>query len=184
MSSVEGAEIRQPASKAPGRRGIGFDVVGEALFLLLVLVAFVYLLVVSRGWPLSAALLPTLAAGTGLPLLLVHIYRRFRTVSGPTRQILDIGFTEEGLTSQQVRARTVQMLGSMVALFLGIWLVGFHIALPLYVFLYMVKWGESSIWAAGLTAAIFLGILVGLYDNVIHTSWNEPVLQSLLGLRR
>lgn len=167
---------------APSRTGPTAEVIAEAAFLLLVLVAFVYLLIVSRNWPTSAALLPTVAAGTGLPLLLIHIYRRFRAVSGPQRQILDIGFNEEGLSGEEVRRRSIQMLGSMVALFVGIWLVGFHIALPLYLFLYMIKWGEASVLAATITAGIFLAILFGLYDNVLHISWNEPVIQGLLGI--
>src|SRR6266508_1604442 len=134
-----GGPVNEAADSGRTRiAGVPSETIAEAVFLVLIGVAFVYLLIVSRGWPMAAALLPTIASGVGLPLLIVHVYRRFRQVSGQRRRILDIGFTDEGLERRVVHLRTVQMLGTMVAMFVGIWLVGFHIALPLYVFLYLV----------------------------------------------
>jgi hypothetical protein len=160
--------------------------IAEGAFLLVVAATFGYLLVASRGWPASAALVPTLIGCVGLPLLAIHVLRRWRELARPrpaAGPILDVGFTDVHLERRVVTVRTVQMLGSTAALFVGIWLVGFHVALPLFVGLYLLVFGRVRWWWALLGALVFEGLLLGLYDGVLHIAWNVPVLQQIFGGR-
>lgn len=177
------AQAAQPDELASSDRPrITGDLIAEIVFLSLVAAVFIYYLVASRTWPIGAALLPRVAALVGLPLLAAHVYMRLRPSRGPKRQILDMGFADEDVSKADVRPRTFRMIGSMVALFVGIWLVGFHIALPAYIFLYLLFWGGAK-WYWALVAGLFFeGLLIGLYDNTLHMAWNDPVLQQLLGI--
>lgn len=158
----------------------------EVFFLTLVGAFFTYLLLESWEWPLGAAFLPRLVTGLGLVLLVFYIVSRVRQTDERgkrTSRILDIGFTDAGLDRQVILARMARFFGSTAALFLGVWLVGFHIALPVYVFLYLFIYGRVRWWWAFAAALSFEAALVGLYDQVLHTSWNEPVLLKALGVQ-
>lgn len=159
----------------------------QPIFLALVGAFFAYLLIESRTWPLGAALLSRLVTGVGLSLLLVHIISRVRHTVKQGHQasaILDIGFTDAGLEPQMIRGRMLRFFGSTAALFLGVWLLGFHIALPLYVFLYLFVYGRVQWWWALVAALSFEAVLIGLYDHVLHISWNEPIVKQFFGARR
>jgi len=174
----------QPAEgAAPRRAWLTTEAVLEGIFLLLVGAVFTYLLVAARKWEAGAALVPTIIGVVGLPLLLIHVVTRVRqrNEAGTERaQILDIGFTD--VEQQVARARTIRFLASMAGLFLGIWLVGFHVALPLYVFGYLLRYGQVRWWVALAIALSFEAVLIGLYDRVLHSVWNEPVLWQWLGI--
>jgi hypothetical protein len=136
--------------------------------------------VAARAWPIGGGLLPTIAAGVGLLLLLVHVATRLRPSAGPRREILDIGFGSEDVGARERRLRSARMLGSMLLLFAGIWLVGFHVALPAYVSGYLLFFGHVRWWWAATAALFFEALLLGLYDRYLHTAWNTPLLQQLL----
>ncbi len=76
------------------------------------------------------------------------------------------------------------MLGSILLLFVGIWVVGFHIALPTYVFGYLLFFGRVRWWWAVTAAVVFELLILGVYDRALHTTWNTPILHQLLGISR
>ena len=59
---------------------------------------------------------------------------------------------------------------------LAIWLIGFQIALPAYVFLYLVIFGHMRWWLAFVWLVIFLALIYGFFDEIIHIPWIDPVL--------
>jgi len=60
---------------------------------------------------------------------------------------------------------------------LAIWLFGFHVALPAGILFYVRVHGMVS-WAGSIVLALlFLGLLIGVYDNLLNATWHEsPVL--------
>jgi hypothetical protein len=134
------------------------------------------------SWPSGAALLPRTAGIFGLLMLAGYAVSSLRGKGANTGQILDVGRLQHGDTDEAaVRSRTVRAIGSLLVLVLLIWLVGFHIALPTFVAFYLWHWGQVTWWRAVLAGAIFLGIIVGLYDNIMHVTWHTSVLDSLMG---
>jgi hypothetical protein len=64
----------------------------------------------------------------------------------------------------------------------GVWLVGFHITIPLFLFLYCASFGGMKWPNALIVAAGFESFIVGVYDRLVHVVWNEPVLLKMLGI--
>ena len=103
-----------------------------------------------------------------------------RSNGAPTTQILDIP-TDQSIPREVVMRRTVASLGWILSFTFSIWLVGFLIGAPLFVFFYL--WYEAnarvrvSAGIAGLTT-IFIW---GLFDQIMHTAWPEAIIFKLLG---
>ena len=154
----------------------------NGLFALLLAVVCGYFVWAAMSWPSGAALMPRTAGSFGLLMLLGYAISSLRGQSANRGQILDVGRLQHGDTDTvAVRSRTYRAIGSLLALVLLIWLVGFHVAIPTFVGFYLWYWGRVSWWRAVLAGAIFLGIIVGLYDNIMHVTWHTSLLDSLLG---
>jgi hypothetical protein len=57
--------------------------------------------------------------------------------------------------------------------------VGFHVALPFWVFVYMIWFGGSHLLVAGAIALLFVGVIVGVYGQLIQVPWPDPILLML-----
>lgn len=158
---------------------ISIERAGETLLLALSAAFFVYLLIASFTWPLGAALMPRLVASAGLLFLALRVVQLVRQPTGKRGRIMDTGFASLESGSAPVK-RFAIVFGSLIALCFGIWLVGWHLALPAYVVLYLRYPGGVRWWAALLAGLAFLALLVGVYDMVFHTPWNEPALLRLI----
>jgi hypothetical protein len=148
----------------------------EAALMLFCAVFFLFMLEESTRWSSGVGLLPRIASGFGLIVLGVYAFQRFRPhkVRG---QIMDMGFDEEGLARSVVIERTLRFVGTTAAFFVAIWLIGFHVAVPLYMLLYLIVYGKVRWWAAVLSAAGFLLFMIVAYDIVIRDTWPEPVIK-------
>jgi hypothetical protein len=156
---------------------ISTEIVLESTLIVLVGAVFTYMLVDSLGWHPDVARLPRIASGAGLIVLALYVARRLRTWGQVSERgrILDLGFDEAGLDRRTILSRTVRFVSTTTALFLGCWLIGFHTAIPLYVFGYLVVWGKVRWYWALLAAACFVAYMVVAYDVAIHAQWPEPL---------
>jgi hypothetical protein len=88
---------------------------------------------------------------------------------------MDIGF-RVGQDRKGERQRFIRIFVAIGVLYAGIWILGFHITLPLWIFGYMYWFGKVRfVWAA-LIGLMFLGFIVGIYDMLLGAYWNEPLL--------
>lgn len=153
------------------------EVFGEILLLAVVGAFFVYLFVKSLDWSLGAALMPRIAVIIGAPFWgyrLLVLFFQASEAEAPGR-IMDIGF-RSGADPTGERSRFVRICAFIVGLYLGIWLLGFHIALPIGMIFYVRVYGGVS-WGWSLTVgALFLALLVGVYDKLLNAYWHEPPL--------
>jgi hypothetical protein len=162
-----------------------FAVALEALFLGGNFALFIYFIVASRQWPLSAALLPRMVSGAGLVFLTCYLIQRIRYGTQKIHEggrILDIGFRDSDLTYEEISQRVLRVVGSMAALLAGVWLVGFHITIPLYLLVYCTVYGGMRWWNALIVAAGFEVFIVGVYDLLVHVIWNEPLLLKMASI--
>jgi TctA family transporter len=158
------------------------EVVGEIILLLAVTGFFVYMFIPSMNWPWGARLMPQLAIFIGTPFLIIRIISVLRilfwsrTASSVTpSQIMDMGF-RIGDDPREEGKRWIRILCAIGVLYLGIWLAGFHIALPLWIFVYLLWFGRTNFFLAGGIALLFLGIIVGVYGELIRVPWHDPPL--------
>ncbi|MXY60032.1 MAG: tripartite tricarboxylate transporter permease, partial [Chloroflexi bacterium] len=152
----------------------------SGVFIALLTVAFAYTLWQTYDWSDEAARLPRVVVIAGLVLVGVYAVLHLLFPSSGRRQIMDIGRTVTGDTREVMLRRTAKALGTTGALVAAIWLIGFQIALPAYVFLYLLIFGHVRWWIALFWMVAFLVLIYGFFDLVIYIPWIDPVLGDLL----
>jgi len=180
---VEVSTSKETASNAPARekrqirRWLSLEIFGEIVLLLMVGGFFVYLFLESLQWPLGSALMPWIAVAIGAPFWLWRMAVLFLQAKESSGQIMDIGF-RSGDDPEGERGRFVRICGFIVGLYVAIWLLGFHIALPAGILIYVRVYGKVSWVGSILLALFFVVLLVGVYDRLLNAAWHEPpVLQ-------
>jgi len=95
---------------------------------------------------------------------------------------MDFQFTK-GIDPAVARRRALVMFGWILGFFVGVWLVGFHITIPAFVFLYLkVQSGEQWALSIALTAAAWL-LFWGLFDWLLRLPFPDGELLLWLGLK-
>ena len=175
--SAEQESAATPLERVVFRRRLSREIVLESTLIVLVGLVFIYMLVDSIGWHPDVARLPRIASGVGLGVLVLYAIRRIRSFGqgGGRARILDLGFDEEGLDQRTILWRTSRFVLTTVGLFLGCWLIGFHTAIPLYLFGYLMVWGKVRWYWAVATAVFFEAYMLFAYDLAIHAQWPEPI---------
>lgn len=170
-----------PGNDTPetGRRGFSVEVVGEIILLAMVGALFLYMFIESFSWPLGSALMPRIAIGIGTPFWIARLVTLIRsTRETSSQQIMDLGF-RTGADPRGERIRFARICLYIVGLYTAIWLVGFHLAIPLGVFFYVKVYGRAGwIWSTVL-ALLFLLLIVGVYDRFLNATWHDPPLLRL-----
>ena len=159
---------------------VSFDLVLESILVSLVASYFIYLLLAVRDLRPEAARLPTVTALGGLVLVAAFIAQKIWDATHPKQntdvQILDTGFDEEGLSGRVVAIRTLRLAAWFGGMLAAIWLVGYHVTVPVFVFFYLLVFGETRWWLAATAGAVFFLLTYVLFDRVLHTEWPEPAL--------
>ena len=114
----------------------------------------------------------------GRPLLKVWrvvLPPRAQTASSEPGQIMDTGFLDAGAASSLVALRWIQLLGTTALLLLGVWIIGFHIAVPAYTILYLIIFGKAK-WYWTIIPAVFILLVVNfIYGYLLIAEWGTPV---------
>ncbi len=148
----------------------------SGIFIALLTFAFAFTLWQTFEWTSQAARLPRVITVVGLALIAIYLAFHLAFPSSERGRIMDIGRTLTGDTRNVLMMRTMKALGTTFGLVLAIWLIGFQIALPAYVFLYLVIFGHMRWWLAFVWLVIFLALIYGFFDEIIHIPWIDPVL--------
>ena len=141
----------------------------------LVMLASGYGIYAASAWPWKAALFPL---AIGIPLFAMALAEALWVLLGSSPE------TAEGAElAAQSPGRAVMVGGAwMLAFFFAIILVGFPIAVPLFVALYLkLQGGEGWVISIVVTAAVF-GVFYGLFDALLHLPFPAGLLFSWLGL--
>lgn len=144
---------------------------------------FCFMFIHSLPWPEQAALFPRMISIGGALFTLAYmgqqIYARSRGIFGSDTRILDIPWArvEDKSASRNI---AFGVTASAVLFWIGIWLVGFHVAAPVYLFSQLMIYGKTKAWQAALGALFLLVVIVGVYDKLAGTTWNDPLLWDFL----
>jgi TctA family transporter len=193
--SAQPTAVPDPADQPPAAKmpfSAKLRPTSNGIFVAVAAVIFAYFLVISqwcgsldfchgKDWPLTAARLPFLASVAGL--IVVGLYALVHLIKGPStgaRKIMDIGRTTTSDDRRTVLRRTFKALGSTGGFVLSIWVIGFQITVPLYIFLYLWVFGQTRWWQALIGSALFVVILYAFFDSVIHVTWPEPIFGEII----
>ena len=82
----------------------------------------------------------------------------------------------EAAAERALLGRSATFFGYLLCLLAAAYLVGQMIALPLYIIVYLRRWGGYG-WRISLGyAAVGWLVLYGFYDQVMHVMWHQPLL--------
>ncbi|MPZ59625.1 MAG: hypothetical protein GEU91_24790 [Rhizobiales bacterium] len=138
-----------------------------------------YAIAATFAWPPTVRLFPLVFSIPAIILAAFAIYFDWRTIrqqspavaapSGPT-----VAFGLGGM-SNELR-RTFAFYGWLIAVLIVTVLLGQHVALPLFIVLYLLIWGKCR-WPFALAyGAAGLALLIALFDYMSPTMWYPAIL--------
>jgi hypothetical protein len=92
---------------------------------------------------------------------------------------MDTGFLPTENPEEELHG-FIRILLFVSLLFVGSWLLGFHVAIPLSLFIYLTKWSHLGWTRSLLVSLIFLGFIVVVFDWLLHVHWEDPVIMGIL----
>ncbi|MFQ5539682.1 MAG: tripartite tricarboxylate transporter TctB family protein [Candidatus Binatia bacterium] len=149
----------------------------RAIFGLLVLLFFVFLVWEAREWRPQARLYPWVIGFPMVVLAVLHLAKELRGKIGQKKGSeqgtpVDFQFTK-GIDPVTARRRTINIFCWIVGSVAGLWLVGFSITIPLLCFLYLkVHSGEGWPMTIVLTGVAWL-VFWGLFDRFLRLPFPE-----------
>lgn len=178
-------------NSAPRRnRFASMEFVGEVILLAAVGAFFVYMywdsvdkdagglawLPWRLDWSDGGWLLPRIAVIFSIPFWLWRVVSLFKAgASSEPGQIMDTGFLETTDAPSVVALRWAQLIATTAALLLGVWIIGFHIAVPAYTVLYLIIFGKAKWYWALIPAAFILVVVNFIYGYLLIAEWGTPV---------
>jgi hypothetical protein len=140
-----------------------------------------YALYSSLDWPFRTALFPRVI---GVPLLLLALLETALCTFGSEKEreghAVDFEFTTD-VDPAIARRRTLEIAAWTLGFFGLILVVGFPLAVPLFVFLYLKVVGKER-WLLALTLTVLSWLFMeGLFNRLLHIPFPEGWIFSLLG---
>lgn len=132
------------------------------------------------AWPLKAKLFPL---GISIPLFLLAAAELVWLILGSSHkgEVMDFQLADH-LPPREALRRTAVAIGWILGFSAAIVLLGFPIAVPVFVFLYLrLQGGEGWILSAICTALVW-GMFYGLFDQLLHLPFAAGWLLAWLSL--
>lgn len=159
-------------------------------FDLVVIVFFIVFVYLAKDWRLQARLYPWVIGIPMIALAVIHFVRELLAGEETKKPEADSGATpvdfqfSQDVDPRLARARTFNIFGWIFGFFAAIYLLGFQISVPLFVFLYLkVQSREPWPISLGLTAFAWL-LFWGLFDWLLKLPFPEGALIAWTGLSR
>ena len=134
-------------------------------------------LYVAKDWPIRASIIILLLGGIGVILVLIQFIFDLKDMRSDNSKVLRPTYEVQAI-EHQGRWGSLEIWAWLWGLFFAIHLIGFPIALPLFVFSYVKLYGGGWITALLLTGLTW-GFIYGLYDYLLSVPWPKPWLSFL-----
>ena len=176
---------KEPEDQQGPERSISWtspEIVGELVLLAVVVFLAIVFVISLPDLSQPSRWLPIIAmtfAGPLVVLRLIAVVKRKRALGRGA--LMDIGFRVGEDPRAEVR-RGAAFAVWIAGLFIGVWAIGFHIGLPLWVMAYLMRYSKLRIYGILIVGIAFVGFLFGILDYIINTDWFEPRLFRLAGV--
>jgi hypothetical protein len=149
------------------------------VFLLLVAATAI---VIARQWTFQAALFPL---SVSLPLLILAAIELLLSIFGRSENnvgaAVDLEFTS-GVPPEIERRRVISAFSWIAAFVLSVYLIGFPITVPLFIFAYLRFESGVGLLAGVLATAFTWALFFALFQKLVHLQFEQGALQAWLGL--
>ena len=160
------------------------EILGEIVLLAIVFGFAVYYIAELPRLPWAGRHLPIITIAVTTPFWLWRVRTLFlRKKWLQSGAIMDLGF-RFGDDPVGERRRAVQYVSAVATLFIGLWVFGFHIFLPLWVMGYMFLFhkGKLNPLIIVIIGVAFEGLLLGVHDYIIDVPWPQPLFWRMIGV--
>lgn len=172
--------------------------IGSILTLIMVAL-FSFILIDGAGQPIQARLFPMTVGVVGLFLSVIQLIKEFVVIIKRVRAHAVEGYVEApevatndpaGASDFAITAEEKTKLGRLRAaeqflwlggMIIGLWLIGFHVAVPAMVGLYLLRHRESLFVVGGVTAGVAV-VVWAVFDNLLNLPFPTGVLVKMIGL--
>jgi hypothetical protein len=161
----------------------------DSYFRLVIGAGFVYMIIAGFGMPKtsfgSPGLYPMFVGSIGLVVWVgLHIQEvlRIRAKNIHRGRIFDIAYEFAEIPPRVIRQRTLQTFAMLGGLMLGVWLLSFQLAVPIFLLVCLRVLGKSS-WQVAFASMVVLELLiVVVFGQIAHVAWPRSILESALGV--
>jgi TctA family transporter len=170
------------AAPAAGSRVLPrqFRINAGSIFTLLVFFAFLAAIYVSRDWPMQTRMFPWTVGLSALAFCIIQLFLDLWRAQSPASAedasgIMDLP-VDKDVPIKVVARRALAQFGWVLGLFGGIWLVGFLIAMPLYVLSYLKLQARENWRVTIFCTSLIVLLLFGLFHYILNIRWLEPII--------
>jgi hypothetical protein len=158
------------------------EIIGELILLGFMMVLIIAYLIELPEIKWAGRYLPLLAITMGLPFWFLRVRTVLARKSALQQgMVMDLGF-KLGEDPSGEKQRAILYIGSILGLFILVWVIGFHIGLPAWVVGYLVVYAKMK-WRYALIAGIgFEAFIIAILDLTIDIGWPEPLIFKLTNI--
>jgi len=132
----------------------------QLAFIIIFLVILAALFYITLDYPKRARNLPLLVIALAMIFLVRQLFKELSRGKRSAAVVNDQAAPDDpGEAENPIKYLII--LGWLIGLVLLIWLLGFLIAFPLFILLYIKLNGEKWIWALGVSISFFIVVYVG-----------------------
>jgi hypothetical protein len=136
-------------------------------------------LFVATDWPVRASIIILLLGGVGVILVAVQLVLDLQALRSEHAEVARPAFEVQAI-EHQGRWGSLEIWAWLWGLFFAIHLIGFPVALPVFVFLYVKFYGGGWLTSLLLTAVTWLFLYI-IYDHLLSVPWPKPWIALLWG---
>ena len=134
------------------------------------------------GWTFKAALFPL---SVSIPLLILAAVQLFQLCHGPEETIdgatVDLDFSSD-VPPEVERQRVINTFSWIVGFIVSVYLIGFPLTVPLFIFSYLKFQGDVGWLRTVVTTAITWSLFYVVFQRLVHLQFESGALQNWLGL--
>jgi hypothetical protein len=155
---------------------------GRVFFCIFLMFIAAYAIYSALYWPFKAALFPL---AVSIPLLVLSAVQLLQVIYGKGETnggaAVDLEFSSD-VPPDVDRRRVMTMFAWIIAFIICVYLIGFPLTVPLFIFCYL-KFQSEVTWLPTIAAtAITWIIFYGLFQWLVHIQFEPGVIQNWLGL--
>jgi len=155
---------------------------GRVLFCVFLIVVAVIAIYLALDWPFKAALFPL---SVSIPLLLLAGIQLVLLLVGKEETIessaVDLEFSSDVPPAIE-RQRVISAFAWITGFIFCVYLIGFPLAVPLFIFLYLRFESGVGLLATIATTVITWAVFYALFQQLVHLQFEQGALQAWLGL--
>ena len=171
---------RQTKDTQETGEGRGFNPVVSLPFSIIVLCVFVGSVYIAADWDIRVSQFPLAVGVPGALLALLAIYIDGKALSRVRINASDWLTVLKESFHQAVLPKSLKFISAIIGMILVTLFVGQKIAVPLFIFLYLMLWAKRSVSVSFLYTSLAWFFLVLFYDRIIHMQFHQPYLASAI----